>query len=309
MKRRKHRTNKSSEGNRTVIVILVWVGVAVLAVVLALLIGNALGNEASKYKPNAQDDSFLYEYSSNDVPPINAMPLIIDGKTNSTLESAINSFEKDSQVSIYVKSGDSVPFYRSEVYKSLYGVSGAVDMSALTEKMHEKNVYVSVCFDCTSHLEADRFAKEAKRAIEAAMIGELLNAKVDEIVILGLPSDDSGISHYAKLFYEVRQKKSDAVLGAGIDYRDILSGSGAYALKRYTEFADFCAVDSSESKALGETAKSVAEKLIYSFKTYPLRMLIGITGESDRISQADTLKSLGIINIQAYKYVDITALG
>ena len=96
MKRRKHRTNKSAENNRTVIVILVWTGVAVLAVVLALLIGNTLGKEASKYKSNAHSDSFIYEYNATDVQPINALPLMIDGKTNASLESAINSFEKDS---------------------------------------------------------------------------------------------------------------------------------------------------------------------------------------------------------------------
>ncbi len=309
MKRRKHRTHKSAESNRTVTAILVWIGVAVLAVVLALLIGNTLGNEASKYQSDGYGDSFLYEYNADDVPPINALPLIIEGKTNTSLESAVNSFEKGSQVSIYVKSGDDIPFYASKVYEAVYEVSGEVDISALTEKLHENNIYVSVCFDCTSHLEADTFAKDAKRAIETAMIGELLNAKVDEVVILGLPTDDAGISNYAKLFCEIRQKKPDAVLGAGIKYRDLLSSNGAYALKRYSEFADFCAVDSSECKAFGESIKSVAEKLLYSFKTYPLRMLIGITGESDRTSQTDELKSLGIINIQVYKYVENVALG
>ena len=81
MKRRKHRTNRSTESNRTVTAILVWIGVAVLAVVLALLIGNTLGGKASKYKPDGYGDGFLYEYKANDVPPVNAVPLIIKGKT------------------------------------------------------------------------------------------------------------------------------------------------------------------------------------------------------------------------------------
>ena len=309
MKRKKHRTAKSADSNRTVTAILIWIGVAVLAAVLTLILGNTLGNKASKYQESGIDNEFLYEYTADDIPPINATPFIIEGKNNFSLDASVKAVEKDSQVSIYVKRGDSIPFYSSEVYKAVYGVSGGVDIAALTTKLHEENIYVSVCFDSISHLESNPFAKDAKRSIEAAMIGELFEANVDEVVIIGLPVDNDGISNSAKLFYEIRQKKPDAVIGAGIDYRDLLSSNGAYALKRYSEFADFCAVDSSECKTFGESTKSIAKKLLYSFKEYPLRMLIGITGESDRISQSDTLKSLGIINIQAYKYVESVALG
>ncbi len=303
------RTNKSSESSRAVTATVIWIAAAVLAVVLALVIGNTLGNKAGKYKQDGGNGSVLYEYTANDIPPVNAVPLIIDGKTNASLEPAIGLLEKGSQVSIYVKSGDSVPFYSSKVYDAVYGVSGTVDISALTSKLHENNIYVSVCFDSTAYLESDPLAKDAKIAIESAMIVELLGADIDEIIILRTPVDSDGISLYAKMIYEIRQKKPNSVIGVGMDYSSVISQNGAYAIKRYSEIADFCAVDSSECKSSGDDIKSIAEKLSYSFCAYPLRMLIGITGEADRISQTDILKSLGIINVQTYKYVDSTALG
>ena len=195
-----------------------------------------------------------------------------------------------------------VPSYRSSVYKAVVENVGTFDLATVVSLLQNKEIYVSACFICKSFYVEDENARNALIAVEAAIIAEAANAGVDDIVICGLPVTDLGISYVARLFSEIRKLSSNAVLGASVNYDKVVSESGAAAIKDYSEFADFCAIDLSQSQNNGVSLEKSLNSLIYLFEVYPLRILMSISGSADFYAQSEILKSVGINNYQAYKY-------
>ena len=141
------------------------------------------------------------------------------------------------------------------------------------------------------------------------MIAEAFISGVDDIIILNMPVKNDGIASAAMLFSEVRKIVPDACLGAAINYEALISESGASALKDYSEFASFCAIDTANLQATNTSLEAITESILYVFELYPLRMLIGVSGDDDFNNKVDILNSFGITNIQAYKNIEPTAFG
>ena len=134
-------------------------------------------------------------------------------------------------------------------------------------------------------------AKNAAIDYEAALIAEAFDAGVDDIVVLGLPTDSEGAAYASRLFQRVREKFENARLGAAFNIGELNSGSGSAVLEIYSKFADFCAIDA--------RGASVTEDMLYYFERYPLRVLIDGSSVSERGAQKAALAKLGIYSIQS----------
>ncbi len=281
-------------------VVLLWCGVAVLAIVIALAIGNVLGDAASDKDPY---DFSVYKYSGDDIPPIDAWQISLSGQTPEGLESTINSLPSSATaVSLYLRNEGGAPAYSSDVYTAVTGkASGSMSLKDSVDLLHQNGYYVSGCFDIGAPKLAGTVGCEALADFETSLLCEALESGIDELILLGLPSEQAGISVASSMFQNVRKEHNDAVLGAGINYQIMLSETGAGALMGYSEFADFCAVDTAGAKKFSSSAAQIAKSLAYVFETYPVRLLFEFSNDADRQAQAETLFQLGITNIQSHK--------
>ena len=285
-------------------VVLIWSVTAIIALTVALIIGNALKKASDKIPEYTEGSLEIYQYTGQDVPPVNAIMLDLSGETDSTIENTVKSLPSDtSAVSLYLRTASGVTAYRSDVALAVVGnAGGSIDLVNLVELLHSKDIYVSVCFFVNSPNTKSGAGFDAAVQYESALISEVLSTGVDDIILTGLPSDSDGIAKASLLFSEIRKACADtAFIGASIKYTTMISDSGALALTGYLSFADFCAIDTDGTKAAGIHAQEVVQTLSYHFSAYPLRLLVETYGESDRASTISALNSLGICNIQEHK--------
>lgn len=302
----------SQDKKHAVTVILVWSGTVLFAVILALLLGNALGNEADKIPNGSSLSTPIFKYETEHVPPIdNARLLSVYGQTNDSFVAAVNALPSNiTAVSLYLRSGRNAPYYKSAISQEVTGkAGGTLDLSAAVASLHAKNIYVSCCVDVFSPSTEDEAARNAAIQYEAALIAEIASAGVDDIILTNLPSGHDSIAAASLLFAEIRNKSEGVVLGAAIGYEILMSDSGAAALEGYSSFASFCAVDTAGSRAKGQTSETIARKLLYCFEKYPLRILVEGTGDNNFLTQVSALNGLGIYNIQHHKNVSGGSVG
>ncbi len=294
---------QNSDRRHIISVVLLWCGVAVFAVVIALVIGNVLGDTADDLPSDPSVPANIYKYTGADVPPVDAWHISLSGKTFGDIEASVNSLPSSvTAVSLYMRDADGVPTYSSDVYsavtgKQIFGVS----LKDVVGLLHAKGHYVSGCFDIRAPQIAGTDGCSALANFETELICEAFESGIDELILLGLPSGEDSIYIAAGIFENVRKKYPTAVIGAGIDYKLMLSDAGAEALLGYLNFADFCAIDTAGARAVGLNAVGIVKGLEYVFETYPIRLLFEFSSDSDRQSQSEALRQIGIINIQSHK--------
>ncbi|MBE6599874.1 MAG: hypothetical protein E7640_01535 [Ruminococcaceae bacterium] len=298
---KKHRTKKRSQGGEksgALTAVLIWAAVALAAAALALVIGNLLGDKADGI-PSGEEKPPLYEYDGTGAPEINALMIDIDGKSNKEIEAAISKLNDGSDASISLRGDDLKLKYDSEIALAVTGNSGTADLTNAVKFMKDKGLYISACFYTAIASVESASAAEAMSDYESALMLEAISAGVDEIVILGMPTNDTGIAYASSLFKKVRDKAPEAKLGAAFDYTEFSEGRAGYLIEGYLKFADFCALDAKAAFAHGTNAAAVASENLFYFENYPLRVLIADLGKSDRAAQVKALNQLGIYNIQS----------
>ena len=311
MKRKLQVSHEVQTSNRkqTLSVLTVWLSAAALAIIVALAVGNALGDRAESLGGTPSSTPPIYEYEGADVQPVDAWYLSLSGQTVESISATIESLPQSvSAVSIYLRSGERAPEYYSPVYNTVTGMSSAgISLSEIVNLIHSKGLYVIGCFDLNSANLTSGSAGTALADFETSLICEAASSGIDEIVITNLPSDERGISAVSSIFKAVRAKNSRVILGAAIGYKIMCSNVGAAALISYSKFADFCAVDASMARASGTSASAIVSELEYLFRSYPLRLLFEISDNEDRQSQSLALKQLGITNLQSHKQTTISS--
>ena len=290
-------------------VLTVWASAAALAVIVALAVGNALGDRVESLGGTSSSAPPIYEYNGTDVQPVDAWYLSLSGQTVESRSATIESLPQSVRsVSISLRSGEKAPEYYSPVYSAVTGRSSSgVSLPELVDLLHSKGLYVIGCFDLNSANFSGNLSVTALADFETALLCEVASSGIDEIIAMGLPSDELGISTVSSIFKSLRAKHPRVILGAGIGYRTMLSDARATALLSYAKFADFCAVDTSGVRAAGSSTAAVVSELEYLFKSYPLRLLFEISDNDDRRSQVSELNQLGITNIQSHKLTTISS--
>ena len=82
MSKKRHRNHReaSSAKRGNAHIILIWVGAALFSILIALLIGNAVGKEADKIIASKPASKFSYTYTGTSVEPIQAKNLNLNTK-------------------------------------------------------------------------------------------------------------------------------------------------------------------------------------------------------------------------------------
>ena len=294
----------SANSKKGFYVALVWVGSALFAVLLALFIGNLLGDAAEK-APQSGGVPPLYEYSGNAVEAADAIYFELNGHTDSSVSNAASAVKNGADISCILRNARGTTYRSAVSYAVDKSEGGLFDLAALMDIFKSKDIRVIGCFYSEfGSAKTDR-ARSAAIEYEASLIAEAFDAGVDEILVFGLPTDKEGIALSSELFKKAREKATGAIIGAAFGYKLFESEDAAYAIDTYHKFADFCAVDTSGALRAGTNAASVVSPVLYYFERYPLRVLLEDMGESDRNAQKEALGNLGIYDIQS---VPIAAL-
>ena len=296
-KGRKHRAKISDSSKKILITVIIWISAALVAVLLALTVGNALGDAADSLKTEDAAPP-IYEYIGEPAPPVNAFFLNIEGKNNDSVRKTLANLPVGADVSIVLRDADGSLNYRSSVAFGVTGdAGGACDLTGVVRDLKANGGRVSACFYSSLESAPTVGAKYAVIDYEAALIAEAFGAGVEDIVIINLPSDSEGAAYASRLFYEVRERCDNACLGAAISYRDVSSEKvGAFEL--YHEFADFLALNTVDAP-VGTTAAGIASEMLYYFERYPLRVLMHTAEGNGREAQRIALATLGIYNVQS----------
>ena len=307
-RRRKYRSESSQSKKTILIFVLCILGSVLLALLTALIIGNAL-KEAAMRLDTAKHENEIFSYDGIETSPVNASLLSLEGQTDESIAKKVEDLPSNSDVSICIRNDNGTLLYRSNVAFGVNGsYSGNIDLERLVTLLHKKSIHVSaICF-VRAPSNTDVTGKEAAIEYESSLIAEAFAFGIDDIVLTGLPSDTEGIATASRLFAKAREKcEKKVIIGAALSYKTMLSSSGAYAVENYCTFADVFAIDMSSCRSAGFSHEAIATQLGIIFKTYPIRVLIDFYSESDRQTIISKLNSLGIYNIQAYKQSIYTA--
>lgn len=297
-RRRKYRS-QSPEGWLRLRVALIWTGAAVGALLLALIIGNILGNSADAMPGGgAGGATELYKYKAGDSAPVDAYYLGLSGQNDETFAASVELLPAGVKaVSLCLKSG-AYPNYRSEVCFALTGsYGGELDLKNAVSALKRKGLFVSCFFDSTVAGAAEGYALSAATEYEAALILEVLSAGADEVVLTGLSAEREGMARVSQVCRRVRETVKEAKLGAAVSYGSLSTCENVgYVIDTYLSFADVFCLDVSVG---GE--ENAVSSLEYYFKNYPIRLLISDSGSDDRAAKALKLRELGIQNIQSVR--------
>ncbi len=299
---KKHRTKKrkaQAKGDGGVLTaVLVWVGVAISAALLALLIGNLLGDTADGL-PSGVEKPPLYQHEGTGAPTVDAVLLDIGSKNDADIASAVSKLQDRSDVSIVLRGEDGRIRYSSEIAGAVTGTLSGASLKAATEALKDKGIYISGCFYSRISTANNENTADAIASYESALILEAAEAGVDDILVLGMPTDETGIAYASALFKKVRDKSPELKLGAAIDYKSFEDGRAAYLIETYSRIADFCSIDTRAAFSETTNAAAIVSKNLFYFEKYPIRVLISELGSADRMAQVKALNELGIYNIQS----------
>jgi hypothetical protein len=277
-------------------VIFIWLGAAAMSLILALIIGNAIGDAADKNAGELISGGKppVYSYAGEEVKPISAHCL--NGLTSKAVAALDPSVEA---VSVTLRKLTGEPAYHSPLALAVTGnAGGSADLKTIVGELKARGIYVSGVFHSKFGSQSNENLREGVLGYEASLICEALECGVDEIVVMGLPTDSAGVAEASLLFKRVRERHADAVLGAAMPYSLLESGAAAAFIENYSGFASFLAVNTEGLMSTAETSAGLAEKYMIYFERYPLRLVIEAADKSNGRLQMEKLAALGIYNVQ-----------
>lgn len=290
----------SSDSKKRLAVIFIWIGAALFGLLLALVIGNVLGNVADSHGGFGDDAAPpIYEFDTEDVPSISASCLQLEVKAQSDVFLQLGKIARGEAVSVVLRDRGRL-LYRSDIAQAVTGNSGGlVRLSEFVPTLKEKNCYISACFCVEFDSAGTDKAMTAAMEYETALIAEIFDAGFDEVILTGVPNTSEGAAQLSELCRMIRKRCPEAKIGAAVSSSDFSNGKAALLLAEFEKFTDFSAIDTSGLLASGENAAKFAEGVLYYFEKYPIRLLIEDLGARDLEIQLSALARLGIYNVQS----------
>lgn len=286
---------------------------ALIAALLALALGNCLGNKVDDLPPESSDAPDAPETTepiiteTADVADIDAVFVGLEGITDNThheVSKQIPEGTKAISLSMFYSNG--APFYRSEVARSAGKECGELTLINIFKYANENNIYVSVPFPSTAITLGDSLLWGVEAAYETAMIRELYEAGADEVIIrysdYGITSgysltDEELVGRVCEYLSDLQRKLPGLNIGFMISAKDATDRSLTVIIDKLNSHADFLAVDMtaiSDPQALKDTANDALINIL----RYGMRVLIQRVDDESLSLAYQTLDSLGIKNRQ-----------
>ena len=222
----RHRSKKPFRVNKKLLAVIIAV---LVIVILTVILGLYLKSKAEYSKENSSpvpedvtvDDSDIPVIES--APVVAAFPLDLEKISESGIDRVSDEIFSQGFTGVAIKLTDKngVPLYSSEVVAlfnssdngSSASKSRTLDLGKVTDSLHRHGLKAVGCFDAV-HYSADSAVEDAQRSYEIALISEMDDLGIDELVIFGLPKGEE--ERYLSLEYLERVRNGAPGLEIGI---------------------------------------------------------------------------------------------
>lgn len=288
---------------------------AVLAFVIALILGNTLGNIAESSMPgeasSSQPVTKLPEQNTHGPIQINACHVSLEGITDNTASEVRKQISSDaSAVSMTLFSPSGYPYYHSEVTSSFNKYCGELTLKNVFKPVIEKELYSSVLFPSSALLNDDPSKSAVLNAYEASLASELYLAGADEIIIVynGFGSNktfidgESSLNVIADYVSEMRRQADGLRIGIVLSVADLENEENTVIIEKICDTVDFCALDLTHFSSIENITETV-NALSIDILRHEMRVLLSESGKTDEYLSAvdELLDKFGMNNRQFVK--------
>jgi len=285
---------------------------ALLAFILALILGNTLGKMAdSAGSPDSVPQSSA---SSPTVSPhgpvtVNAANVTLKGIYDNTAASVKAQIPTDaSAVSMTLFDEDKTPYYSSSVAASFGNGCGELTLKNVFRPIEENELYATVLFPSSLLSSADPNKNAVISAYEATLTAELYSAGADEIVIhfykLGNDSEvisENFLSLMTAYVSAIRMQSKELRVGITLTPTDLKNRSNSVTVQNLHQIADFCALDLTAIESEEELTRILID-LSPDILRHEMRLILTREGRSDAFL-AETQKLLDRLGMKNIQYV------
>ena len=271
---------------------------AIVAFVLALILGNCLGQRVE------QDGSEVGSESKEEVtslPPaissgadaVDGVFVGLEGIRDYTYDEVAKQIPDGTKaISLSMFYSNRAPIYFSEVAEIYGKPSGELTLRNVFRYPLENGIYVSVPFSS----EALSDATSANAPYEAELIKELYDAGANDIILkCNYESLDTAfILRVAEYIAYLKESIPDVCVGFAVSVKDAEKTS---EIDKLLDYADFCAVDMSSAQS-GDELAALTSPLLTNILRYNMRVMLKGGSEASLAERYAVLDNLGIKNRQ-----------
>lgn len=221
----RHRSKKPFRVNKKLLAVIIAV---LVIVVLTILLGLYLKSKAEYSKENSSPVPEDVTVDDSDIPVIEAAPVVaafpldLENISESKIDRVSDEIYSQGFTGVALKLTDNagIPLYSSEIV-SLFNSSDSsspsksrsLDLGKVTDSLHRHGLKAVGCFEAV-HYSADSAVEDAQRSYEIALISEMNNLGIDELVVFGLPAGEE--KRYLSLEYLEKVRTGAPGLEIGI---------------------------------------------------------------------------------------------
>ena len=287
-------------------IIIAIIAFVLLCLIISVVIGLLLGNKADQIDTEPKYDFPDEEYISNNktVKSVDAFAYSFGADLSSYFNRGISDF------SLCLRNEAGEVLYKSGLSEEFFINSFAEEqLNEYVNKIHEYEGYVCGYFYVHSFACEDKAMRELYKSYEIALLCEVSELGVDDILLLGLDVNQDSIDEIEEFVNKVSLSVGDAVVGVNLAPEVfLLADNDLYLASRIRSACDYVAMDFSNvtdnSWSAGEENdgegniqtefEALTGKMYYYIKAYSARIILS----KDNSYLYDSAKELGIKNIQ-----------
>ena len=250
----------------------VWILRYPLLFLLFLIIGNLLNNKVQE-DPENTDSPVTDGGLQNTVPTytINGYSIDISGISSSAFSSSLRAITDSgaSAVSINLSDKNGTLLYKSSTAQKLGYQSGAdslIGLSSIVSSAKSRNCFTSAYITLTSLRESDPKIRSVRMAYEAAVVCEMAEAGINDIVLRCPEISGENIDELARLADNIKAINPNAVIGITFTREIMAHPDSAFYVDKLKGAYDFTCLDLSnngEDNAVEYVNTAVSENLLY----------------------------------------------
>lgn len=257
-----------------------FAAVAVGALVLALILGLILGSVSEKSKLARLPKRPLTEFGGVEAPSERYASLLditggmidVAGMSESELKKAISRRDGNA-VGLLVFDG--VLHYDS--YTDVGYEEGGLDADSIADCAGAKSRYGVACFISTAFSEEDTAKRAYEKGRELALLAELADAGFRELLIFGLPSEETFVSEVGLFLAQVSDFSPTTRVGVVLE-GDAKDGELARLVAATEAYADCFALDFRGMDK--EDTEAAVERNAYFLTQYRMRAILEEAAEA-----------------------------
>lgn len=282
---------------------------ALLAFIVALILGNLLGEIASdtgKSESTPSGSGVTLPEAQGSV-SINASHVTLKGiydNTAAEVRAQIPSGAEAVAMTLFDENGD--PYYLSPTAASFGNKCGELTLKNVFRPISERGLYSTVLFPSSLLTNDDELKNAVIGAYEATLVSELYSAGANEIVVhfSSLGESDPVITEgFLSLMTDyvsaIRAGSDKLRIGITLTPADLKNRSNAAVVEGLCKLADVCALDLTSIES-GDELTSTLLELSPDLLRHEMRLILTRDGKSEEFITAaeEVISRLGIVNVQ-----------